>query len=310
MMKFSIPNKLTSWSIQLASFFRERNFETNTLGFARSLLAFGLLITLITNPISNFFYTDLNGNPLSPVLLQESFVNKINFFLLWGYEDVLYMKIFAIIILLTVISGYFIRITSILHWWVTWSFMLFSSAIDGGDQIASNLSLLLIPICILDSRNNHWISNDIKDDSNDLYKKVNAYFFILLIRLQMAIIYFHAAVGKFSVQEWAEGTAVYYWFNNSIFGMPNYLHPLLDPILHNQYGVLFVTHGVMIFELLLFSCLTMATSKRKYLFVPAIIFHFSIIIIHGIFSFFFSMAAGLTIYLLDINRSLSNQLGR
>jgi len=309
-MKFSIPNKLTSWSIQLASFFRERNFETNTLGFARSLLAFGLLITLITNPISNFFYTDLNGNPLSPVLLQESFVNKINFFLLWGYEDVLYMKIFAIIILLTVISGYFIRITSILHWWVTWSFMLFSSAIDGGDQIASNLSLLLIPICILDSRNNHWISNDIKDDSNDLYKKVNAYFFILLIRLQMAIIYFHAAVGKFSVQEWAEGTAVYYWFNNSIFGMPNYLHPLLDPILHNQYGVLFVTHGVMIFELLLFSCLTMATSKRKYLFVPAIIFHFSIIIIHGIFSFFFSMAAGLTIYLLDINRSLSNQLGR
>jgi len=310
MMKFSIRNKLTFWSIQLASFFSERNFETNTLGFARSLLAFGLLMTLITNPISNFFYTDLNENPLSPVLLQESFVNKINFFLLWGYDDVLYMKILAIIILLTVISGYFIKITSILHWWVTWSFMLFSSAIDGGDQIASNLSLLLIPICILDSRNNHWISNDIKDDSNNLYKKVNAYFFILLIRFQMAIIYFHAAVGKFSVQEWAEGTAVYYWFNNSVFGMPNYLHPLLDPILHNQYGVLFVTHGVMIFELLLFSCLTMATNKRKYLFVPAIIFHFSIIMIHGIFSFFFSMAAGLTIYLLDINRPLSNQLER
>jgi len=66
------------------------------------------------------------------------------------------MKWLAILVLLFVIIGYFQKIACLLHWWVSFSFLYSATIIDGGDQIASILTFLLIPICFLDNRKNHW----------------------------------------------------------------------------------------------------------------------------------------------------------
>lgn len=278
---------------------------TNVLGLSRSILAFGTLLTLCFNPVSNLLYILDDGSQLDSVLPKTDFINSINFFLLLGEEYAFIMRYVGIVILIFVIIGIYPKITSILHWWVAWSFMMFSSAIDGGDQIANNISFIFIFICWLDNRNNHW--ETLKIDNFSL-RKISGYYFIQLIRLQTAIIYFHASVGKFPIQEWVEGTAVYYWFNNAVFGMPYYIKVILNPILTNDIGVALLTYGTLLFELVLFLCFVMPKQYRKYFFIPAVIFHFLIILVHGIFSFFFSMLSILIIFLLDYSSTLNLQL--
>lgn len=274
---------------------------TNVIGLSRSTLATGTLLTLLFNPSSNFLYILKNGDYASPILAENSLRNQINFFLLFGNEYLTLMKYFACLLLILVISGFYPRITSFFHWWITWSFMLFSSAIDGGDQLANNISLLFIFVCLFDNRKNHWQTKSYSNQTN----KISGFFFIQIIKLQAALVYFHASIGKLPVTEWANGTAVYYWFNNAAFGLPNYLKYPFDFILTDSFGVALISYGTIIFEIILFLCLTMPLKYRRKIFLPALLFHFSIIVVHGIFSFFFSMASLLIIYLLNYNTNIN-----
>lgn len=121
----------------------------------------------------------------------------------------------------------------------------------------------------------------------------------------MGIIYFHSEIGKFNVAEWNDGTAIYYWLNHSVFGMPDFLKETINMFLEDKYVIVLVTYGVIIFEILLFLSFGMRYARRKYLFIPAIVFHIFIIVFHGIFSFFFSMAAGLIFLLLDVSKNIN-----
>ena len=285
--------------------FALKNFPyTNVLGLSRSVIAVGTLLTLLTNSSSILMQKTDIGEYLNPLINPIADINKFNFFLLFGVEQFDLMRYLAIFFLLTVISGYFIKITSILHWWISISFFLSSSVIDGGDQIASILSLLLIPICLTDERKNHW-------DNIEPYSKPKNIIGIVavnLIRLQIAIIYFHSAVGKFDIPEWINGTAIYYWFNHSFFGMPEYLANPMNYMMSNKWVVSILTYSVLIGEITLFLCLTASKKVRKFIFPFAVFFHFLIIIYHGIFSFFFSIVGGLIIYLIPINSSLNLKL--
>lgn len=278
------------------------NLHSPVFGLSRSLLAFGTLLTLLFNNVENFFYVSTENEPLNTLFYNSPYF-KVNFFTLLGYENILIFKYIAIIILFFVIVGFFQKITSVLHWYICWSFMHMSSALDGGDQIATILSFLFIPICFLDYRSNHWQDYSLRElPSSKNIIASNIYF---LMRLQTFGIYFHAAIGKFNNEEWANGTAIYYWFNNSVFGMPQLLSYFLNPIINSNIGVVVLTYGVLFFELLLALSLFMSLSYRKYIFPLAIFFHFSIIFVHGIFSFFFSMAALLIIYLLPVRTNIN-----
>jgi antimicrobial peptide system SdpB family protein len=274
---------------------------TNVIGLSRSILALGTLLTLLLNPIYFLINKTNEGKYYNPFLNLDKFgYNKFNFFLIFGVENAEVMKFIAVIILIIVISGYFIKISSILHWWICLSFMFCSSLIDGGDQIASILTLLLLPITLTDKRQNHW-----KKDVNNTTNKINllAIVAVCLIRIQVAIIYFDAAVGKMSVNEWKNGTALYYWLNNSVFGYTAFWKPILDPILSNQILLPFLTYGVLIFELMLFLAMFATLKYRRRILPFGILFHFLIILFHGIFSFFFSISAALIIYLYPTYRN-------
>jgi antimicrobial peptide system SdpB family protein len=275
--------------------------HTNVLGLARSVLACGTLLTLICNPAHYFFNKSTEGVYFNPLLDFTSFpLNRLNFFFLFGVDNAPIMKWVGVLALLIVISGYFIRVTSVIHWWIALSFMLGSSLLDGGDQIASIMSFLLIPICLTDNRKNHWFITPAKQSPANII----AILFIWLVRLQVAVIYLDAAVGKFAVTEWKNGTALYYWLNHSVFGFPDLYKPILDRVLANTFLQPGLTYGVLILELCLFLALTASERYRKILFPIAVGFHFFIILFHGIFSFFFSIAAGLILYLLPTYRNI------
>lgn len=284
-------SKIESIESKLRVFAAKNSPYTNVIGLSRSLIALGTLLTLLLNPVDTIFVRKISGTLIIPPL-QNDIANKINFFYLLGNNNLVLMKWFAIGVLILVISGYFQKITSFIHWWISFSFLHSATIIDGGDQIASILTLLLIPICFFDNRKNHWHSKIEKFRLTNIISIC----FIYIIRLQVAIIYFHAAVGKFENTEWVNGTALYYWLNHSLFGMPSYFS-FFNYFLSNPFFVSGLTYGVLILELLLFLGLFASIRYRKGILLVALCFHFFIILFHGIFSFFFSISAALILYL-------------
>jgi len=280
--------------------FAERNSPyTNVIGLSRSLIAFGTLLTLLSNSVNTLFIQKVsNSFLLSP--FQSEFSKKINFFFLFGENNLVLMKWLAVFILLLVIIGYLQKITCFLHWWVSFSFLHSATIIDGGDQIASILTLLLIPICFLDNRKNHW---NLKIPQSKLSNLISICF-VYVICLQVAIIYFHAAVGKFGHEQWTDGTAIYYWLNHSVFGMPDNL-AIFNFFLQKPFFVSWVTYGVLILELMLFLALFTNVRYRKIMLCIALIFHLLIVFYHGIFSFFFPISAALMLYLYPTYKNLN-----
>jgi len=277
------------------------SFHTQILGASRSLCALGLILTLLTNSYSTFFPI-IDGEYLPSLFAFGSEFNSFNFFSLFGFDRPLLSKVIALSILSLVLYGWRPRYTCIPHWWVTYSFFTSSSVVDGGDHMAAVFTLMLIPICLLDSRRSHWTNSlDTKASIQNKLTRIFCFFNILIIQLQTSAIYLHSATGKLLVDDWVNGTAVYYWFNHTFFSMPYYLHCLISYALDSSFGVVIITWGVILFEFILAGAILMNSESKKKLFPFAILFHISIIFIHGIFSFFFSIGAFLILYLIPLN---------
>jgi antimicrobial peptide system SdpB family protein len=268
-------------------------YWTDFLGLSRSLLALGLLLTLVFNSneilfshgIKNTAFINCNSN------------NIISIYCLIKNTHI--AKLISVLILTFVIIGLYPKYTSIFHWWVTYSFSSSSYVIDGGDQIASILTLLLIPICVLDKRKWHWSANIYQ---HNFVEKNIAYFSYSLIAIQAFMLYFHAMIGKFEVNEWLNGSAVYYWVMHPVFGINENFYFLLIPLLKSPIILLSITWSVLFIELILAANIFYTNKKIKFTSLAiGLLFHFMIIIAHGLVSFFFSMASLLLLYLVSKN---------
>lgn len=201
------------------------------------------------------------------------------------------------------LSGWRPRITGVLHAWVAVSFAISAFMPEGGDQIAANLALILVPVTLADPRDSHWRTVSVSGWRSEVGLTVAASAFFVA-RLQVAGIYLHAALGKMSVREWENGTALYYWFTKPAFGAPPWLHWITNPIADSALVLTVMTWGVIAFELLLFAGLVIEMRHRKPLLVAASAFHFSILLVHGLAAFFLSMAGALTLYLWPMGESV------
>ena len=265
-------------------------YWTNYLGLARTLLGFATLLTLLSNSQNTLFRFGIKDENN----IKCSGTNNFSIFCIVNNLDI--AIIVSCFILFFVIIGIYPRLTAIFHWWITYSFATSSYAVDGGDQIASILTLILIPLCLFDKRKWHW-QKDLYFHS--YYEKVIAFFSYLLICLQVFVIYFHAATGKFAVGEWVNGTALYYWFYNSFFGLKDNLKPFFNIILKSPILITLSTWSVLILELILaFGIFYRGRKIRFFMCFLGILFHFFIALVHGLISFFLIMSGALIIYFL------------
>lgn len=294
-MIIRIYNKLCHKLLNLS----HKSYFTNTYGLGRSLLAFGTLLTLIFNSKYSLIY--------KPFFEKAKFYNDdyhINLFLYFDYDKLYIPWIISIIILIIVIYGIFPRVTGILHWWVSYSFINAITIVEGGDQITANLTFFLIPITLLDNRKNHW--NTQNNYKNNSYANLFAYFWFLIITIQMSILYLQAGIEKpYKVEEWLNGTAIYYWLNNNIFGLNNILRKIFLPVLNYRIILFIINWGVIILELILAGAIFMNDKRKIILFKFAIILHFMIALCFGLISFFFAMLGGLVLYLLPKENNIN-----
>jgi antimicrobial peptide system SdpB family protein len=265
---------------------------------SRSLIAFGTLCTLLFSPANSLFTHTIfklaESNNTMPA--------NINLFTAFGYEHIYISRLISIIILLLVISGYFHKIASLLHWYVSFSLYSSLTIVDGGDQIASIITLLFIPISFFDKRKNTWHKKEVQKE-NCHYSTFLSNSFLFIIKLQIAIIYLNAGVSKLSVPDWQNGSAYYYWFNHNAFGAPTYLKYILGSFFSNPFAVTAVSWGTIILEIALFGCLFSShRGFKKLMFTTGVLFHALIFVIHGLFSFCFIMLGCLYIYLKSDNQ--------
>ena len=268
---------------------------TNVYGVARTILAFGLLSQLLANNVDVLFSAETfkvlrAGVPASRLSL---------FNLLSGsHLSLECARWIAIGILGVVASGWRPRLTGIFHWWVSVSFAMSTAVPEGGDQICANLSLILLPVTLSDPRRWHWATLQSRPASiGDWCRIAVASSCITVGRIQVAGIYFDAAISKIAAPEWADGTALYYWFTHPVYGMSEPGLGMMMPLLVNPWSVTLMTWSVIGLELLLAAALVMDRRHYRKLLIPGLAFHAGIVVAHGLVSFFFAMAGALVWYL-------------
>ena len=257
---------------------------TNVYGVARSMLAAATLLTLLASPAGQLFHPLIVDDP---GILDRRAIDGLSLFLL-AREHLVFAKIVAVIVLLLVISGWRPRLTALPHWWVSYSFAASAAVIDGGDVVAATVTLLLLPVAFTDLRPWHW--RGVGDGG--VAASVAAQTGLLLVRFQVSVIYLFAAVLKLRTEEWANGTALYYWWTHPKFGTWGPLRALTELVGPTRF-VVPATWGVLVLELCLAFALFAPVRLRSRLLPVALLFHVGIALLHGLPSFALTMSAAL-----------------
>jgi len=275
---------------------------TNVYGLGRSLLATATALTLALNE-SAVLFRPLAGALSDPPYCGEALPQAGIFCLLSPHLDL--ARWIAVGLLVVVASGWRPRFTGVVHWWIASALQTSASTVDGGDQCAAVLTLVLIPITLTDDRRWHWHARAPSTLRGwEEVKRLIAANCAALMRLQIAGIYYHAAVGKVHVTEWADGTAVYYWLTHPLFGVNSILAPFIRPLLLNPLTVSMMTWGVIVVELFLMMGLVATRAVRKVLLVFGILLHVSIMILQGLGTFSLTMFGALVLYLWPLDEPL------
>lgn len=271
---------------------------TNVYGVARSLIALQAALMLAANRASTLFPPAV-GVPNPPTCTS---ITNLSLFCLVPADALDVARWIAVFVLLVVASGWRPRITGILHWWLAFSLMSTGVVITGGEAIAALLTFLLLPMTLTDPRRWHWTSLSSSEwKQTSPYRRLVAWGAYVLVRIQIAAVYFHSAVGKVTVDEWVNGTAVYYWLADPSFGLAGWIEPFVMPVLTTSVGVVLATWGPLLLEFFLFAGLV--TDKRGWPFLLGlgIALHLGIAVLHGLVGFSTVMVGALILYLRPLD---------
>lgn len=282
---------------KLNSYLNNYNPYSNVYGFARSLLALSSLLVLLFNDTTTLLTFTRFNITCDFVTVPTAFcVSNEN-----GIPLEVVRYIF-IIILAIIASGWRPRFTGIIHWYIAYSLQSTALTLDGGEQINTVLTFLLIPLTLLDGRKNHFYV--LKRNPDLLYTKYISFLFMMTVKFQVFLIYANAAVQRLKNPEWADGTALYYFFTDPVFGLPDYQLSILEPILNSQL-IIPITWSVTVFELFLAACIITSFKFKKIGLYLGILFHVGIMLTLGLITFGTVMIAALVLYLVPFNYTLS-----
>lgn len=205
-------------------------------------------------------------------------------------------KAAVVVVLGLVASGFSPRLTCVPHWWISFGNAASWTLPEGGDQVAQNLTLLLIPVCLCDPRWFAWRSRDTSAESGSFLHGLSAAF-LVACRIQVVAIYLDSSLAKLGVAEWLNGTEMYYVFHDLRFGVPQGdVRNLATDATNSGLVVAALTWGSVICELAiaLFLCRRRAQS-RAFAVCLAAALHLGIFVLIGLFSFAFIMIGAVAI---------------
>lgn len=281
---------------------------TNCFGAARSLIALGPLLMLLCAKGSSLFYP-MVGND-APTNNRCTGAGKLLLFCLdGGYHELEVKRWVAVAVLTVVVVGWRPRITCLPHAYVALSLFYGLSTPEGGDQIASILALLLIPLCLTDSRTWHWRLLDLRPESEGTSAQMAgclATISVALIKLQVSVIYIQAGISKLGSQSWVTGAGMYYWVRNRDFGVADWQQPLVYWLTSQPVIVLAMTWIPICIEVSLGISLLLPLRARIPLLCAGVGLHFLIGLMTGLWSFSIIMWGCLLFLLSPAGLSVSH----
>lgn len=282
-----VPRSIFGWALR-----RPWPF-TMAYGTARTFLALAGALTLLSSSPDRLFALAV-GLDRSP---QCSGVAQISAYCV-GRHHLQVTQWLIAVGLVVVASGWRPRVTGLFHWWAVWSFTTSVTLQDGGDQAATVLTLLLLPVTLLDGRRWHWQTQDRDPLSAPLRSAVGS-LFLFVATFQVSAIYFDSSIAKLGQTNWVDGTAMYYWSHDSTFGFPGWAQPFTSSLMRTSIGTVAASWGPILLEFSLALAGLFGTKwVRHRLFFAGLIFHAGIAVLMGLGSFGMTMMGALVLLLI------------
>ncbi|MCV7424545.1 hypothetical protein H7K45_28780 [Mycobacterium yunnanensis] len=260
---------------------------SNCYGVARSCIALGPMLTLLFTPLSDLLF-GMKGSSL------DRCVGPVRFglFCLGGQHGAEVKQWVAIVVLGAVVSGWRPRITCLPHAYVAVSFFLNQSNGDGGDQISSIVSLLLLPVCLTDPRRWQWTvyepvrcvrnpSGSFRADASTTAAVVG----MCVIKLQISWIYVQSGISKLGQSFWVDGTAMYYFVRHGTFGASHWTRDTLYWVTSQPVLEAALTWAPIVIEVAVGVSLLLPRRFRALLLPPALLLHLMVAVVLGLWSF-------------------------
>lgn len=284
----SSANRAAPTNQQFGRYVRAFSPFTPVLGLVRSVIAGACLLTLLFTPTDHLFFRSVT---FPTGVNCSTTMSWLSLFCMGDQNGQLELaRWIAIILLVIVVAGVSPAVTALPHWWVTWSLMTSSTAIDGGEHLAADLTLILVPFLLIDRRRWHW-EVDRGYARRGVWVKTIGYACLGLWMLQMMGVYFQASVAKFAVLEWSDGTALWYWMQNPVFAPPAPVGPAIRWALQWLPITVALTYGTLVLQLALVGAVFAHARARRVLLMLAVAFHFAIASLMGLWSFSLIMIA-------------------
>lgn len=257
------------------------------LAISKTLIYGSVLLTFLFNPTETLFHARLNleGSPPNCSGLREISV--------YCHLNLEISRYISIVIMLWAASGFLPRFAAIPAAYVMWSLSTSISVQEGGDQIAANLGLLMIPLSLSDERINHWML-----PAKSSIKNYIASVTLISISMQAVFVYFDAAISKIKRPEWADGSAMYYWTRDTTLGQGGLIASFADIVTAQPLGTVAITWGTILLEVMLAVAVFVSQRMRYVIAYCAIAFHILILVYFGLFTFSCTMIGMICFYLL------------
>lgn len=168
------------------------------------------------------------------------------------------------------------------HWYVAFSLVTRMTVANGGDEVAEIGAGLLIPMCLADAREWHWLQPLSPMLPTWRGSSLAAH---LILRAQVALIYFASAVSKVAYPAWRHGSALGMIFEHPQYGLPDWLRSLTAPLAAQPWVLVLATWGVIALEIGIAAAMLCNSRVRRWALMAGILLHTAIAITMGLFSF-------------------------
>jgi antimicrobial peptide system SdpB family protein len=248
-----------------------------TIGLGRSVLALAQATVFLFSDVRSFLV------PVGGKTFQDScgeYLGRISLFCIGPSPES--AAVVEVLALLVVATGILPRYTCVLHAYMSVSFVGVLALPDGGDLIATSLSLLLVFVYVGDPRLWHWGRGE---STSPVFRGISkgAQF---AIRVQVAFIYFQSATAKFAVDTWADGSQMYYVTREEMFGASGPLGDVARALTSAPVVTLASSWGAIALELCIVVLIFIPKpGAAKVAIALAIALHVMIIALIGIGSF-------------------------
>jgi len=188
----------------------------------------------------------------------------------------------AIAVCVLVLSGIYPRWTSVLHLWVAISMAVSLSLPDGGEAVAVFSCALLIGVLVPNGQMIAW-----RRPTSMAHPVATAvgYAASIALCLQMAGIYFESGLAKLAVEDWSNGSAMYYIVRDPMFGSVGAVGAVMDAITALPLGTAVLTWGTVVAECSIAVAFLLPHRFKRYGLAGVIVLHAGIAIIMGLWSF-------------------------